>query len=879
MPSVTCDCHQLKVEGKTVTLLCASLFYFRLPRECWEERMEQLRMCGYNCIDVYIPWNFHESRPGAWRFTGMYDVEAFLEMAHSHGLYVIARPGPYICSEWDGGALPAWLYTQQLDLRQKDGAYLAELDRWLEKILPMLARHEAGRGGSIVAVQLENELDFFACRDPKGYMEHLAETARRCGITVPLTACAGQCDIQSASGGAQDIHVTFNAYASATYRRMEDQLAHMRHMAVQSDTPLMITETDREHGKLKRELACCARLIAPYNQVGGTDIDMTNSVGNWGSDLQRPLSCMATDYDFVSMITADGRLRPEAAQGRLMGNMIASLGSQLAQSEPCAAPVSFQADFATAITQDAQGREIPMYPAVQLPTGYIVGASNLGETAGTLRFTSPAGEACAVQVLPGETVLLPWQMQLQPWGWDGTLVCSEAEWCGHTMEEGKLKLTLVGDADARAWFQRKQGLTQVKGSSWQDVDEGLCVRILPMEEAVSACPNLPPLTQQIPSVLSVKKVETVCQHACHVADAAVPLGETICPMEQKQQYRGDALYRFAAQQDAPLLLEKAADLVWITHGTLTRAYFCDGGNLLLDGGRGTWDIRVQSWGHANFDDVRQPALKMGSGKGLEGVAQLMSCQDISDLWMIYPQAKYAAQQKPELRESDAIMATTINSWSYPAAPMCADFVRRVYFPENCDRFFLYIEGEGSQVAVYLNDQYVGARQANDPWVDITTMAVAGTGAVLRLTTTRRFSHTSLGAIKLYAGLRITKAQMAGVPVEAWQTLQPADAGRTVSLPVHVSAGEECMLTGFVPQPGQQDRMLVIEGTGIEATLIAHGHVAGRVLRSAPGYPEITGGSSRRIYLPASWQADARLHVAGIGEGGTLTGILWESIKA
>lgn len=140
-----------------------------------------------------------------------------------------------------------------------------------------------------------------------------------------------------------------------------------------------------------------------------------------------------------------------------MGNMIASLGSQLAQSEPCAAPVSFQADFATAITQDAQGREIPMYPAVQLPTGYIVGASNLGETAGTLRFTSPAGEACAVQVLPGETVLLPWQMQLQPWGWDGTLVCSEAEWCGHTMEEGKLKLTLVGDADAPGMVPEKAG--------------------------------------------------------------------------------------------------------------------------------------------------------------------------------------------------------------------------------------------------------------------------------------------------------------------------------------------------------------------------------------------------------------------------------------
>lgn len=152
------------------------------------------------------------------------------------------------------------------------------------------------------------------------------------------------------------------------------------------------------------------------------------------------------------------------------------------------------------------------------------------------------------------------------------------------------------------------------------------------------------------------------------------------PWNRSSNTAGTRCIAFAAQQDAPLLLEKAADLVWITHGTLTRAYFCDGGNLLLDGGRGTWDIRVQSWGHANFDDVRQPALKMGSGKGLEGVAQLMSCQDISDLWMIYPQAKYAAQQKPELRESDAIMATTINSWSYPAAPMWRGLCPAGLFP-------------------------------------------------------------------------------------------------------------------------------------------------------------------------------------------------------
>ena len=106
MSTVTLRENELQLNGKATTLLCASLFYFRIPRENWEERMDQLRMAGYNCIDVYIPWNFHELRPGEWHFEDEHDVSAFLALAARHGLYVIARPGPYICSEWDGGALP-----------------------------------------------------------------------------------------------------------------------------------------------------------------------------------------------------------------------------------------------------------------------------------------------------------------------------------------------------------------------------------------------------------------------------------------------------------------------------------------------------------------------------------------------------------------------------------------------------------------------------------------------------------------------------------------------------------------------------------------------------------------------------------------------------
>ena len=206
MSTVTLRENELQLNGKATTLLCASLFYFRIPRENWEERMDQLRMAGYNCIDVYIPWNFHELRPGEWHFEDEHDVSAFLALAARHGLYVIARPGPYICSEWDGGALPSWLYQPGAVLRQNDETYLKALSGWLEKVLPIVAERQFTHGGSVVAVQLENELDFYGCTDPAGYMTRLHEIARGSGIDVPLIACAGECDVQGCSGYVEDIY-------------------------------------------------------------------------------------------------------------------------------------------------------------------------------------------------------------------------------------------------------------------------------------------------------------------------------------------------------------------------------------------------------------------------------------------------------------------------------------------------------------------------------------------------------------------------------------------------------------------------------------------------------------------------------------------------
>ncbi|GIQ66117.1 hypothetical protein PACILC2_46850 [Paenibacillus cisolokensis] len=116
----------VRIGGEPLILLCASLFYFRIPRLLWKERMEQLKAIGYNSIDVYFPWNYHELREGEWDFEGERDADAFLKLAAETGLWVVARPGPYICSEWDGGGLPAYLLARpNLRLRDNDARFCA----------------------------------------------------------------------------------------------------------------------------------------------------------------------------------------------------------------------------------------------------------------------------------------------------------------------------------------------------------------------------------------------------------------------------------------------------------------------------------------------------------------------------------------------------------------------------------------------------------------------------------------------------------------------------------------------------------------------------------------------------------------------------------
>ena len=104
------DRYSLRVDGRRLIVRAGSLHYFRLPaRELWRDRIAKMKDAGLNAVDVYYPWNFHSERPGVYDFADLRDIDHLHDLIEAAGLYLIARPGPYICAEVDLGGLPAWL--------------------------------------------------------------------------------------------------------------------------------------------------------------------------------------------------------------------------------------------------------------------------------------------------------------------------------------------------------------------------------------------------------------------------------------------------------------------------------------------------------------------------------------------------------------------------------------------------------------------------------------------------------------------------------------------------------------------------------------------------------------------------------------------------
>ncbi|MBN2165459.1 MAG: beta-galactosidase [Marinilabiliaceae bacterium] len=284
---------------------CGELHFARVPKEYWRHRLQMVKALGMNTVCAYLFWNFHERTPGNFTWDGDADIAEFCKIAQEEGLWVILRPGPYTCAEWEMGGLPWWLLKNDaIQLRTKDSVYVKAATNYLKEVGRVLSPLQISQGGPILMVQVENEYGFYA--DDAEYMGLMKDAIVKAGFDVPLFACNPTSRLKR--GFREDIFpvVNFGTNPQAGFKALREVLPK---------GPLMCGEfysgwfdtwgNPHNYGKIDQYLKDLEYMLKEgasfsiYMAHGGT------SFGFWaGAD--RPFKPDASSYDYGAPISEAG---------------------------------------------------------------------------------------------------------------------------------------------------------------------------------------------------------------------------------------------------------------------------------------------------------------------------------------------------------------------------------------------------------------------------------------------------------------------------------------------------------------------------------------------------------------------------------------------
>ena len=211
------------LDGKPFQVISGSIHYFRVVPEYWRDRLIKLKNMGCNTVETYIPWNLHEPKKGEFNFSGLCDVERFIRTAQELGLWVILRPSPYICAEWEFGGLPAWLLKDDgIRLRCYDERYIKHVLDYYDELIPRLAALQCTKGGPVIMMQVENEYGSYG--DDKQYLAALRDGMKARGVEVPLVTSDGPEHDMLICGHVDDVFQTgnFGSNAKGNFKVLDD---------------------------------------------------------------------------------------------------------------------------------------------------------------------------------------------------------------------------------------------------------------------------------------------------------------------------------------------------------------------------------------------------------------------------------------------------------------------------------------------------------------------------------------------------------------------------------------------------------------------------------------------------------------------------------
>lgn len=304
------------LDGEPFKIISGSIHYFRVVPEYWRDRLEKLRLMGCNTVETYVPWNQHEPHEEEYCFEDGLDLRKFIQLAQDVGLYVILRPAPYICAEWEFGGLPYWLLKDpNMVLRFNHPPFLEKVSRYFDQLLPQVRDLQITNGGPIILMQVENEYGGYA--NDHSYMECLAEMMRQQGVTVPLVTSDGPWGDMLENGSIPELALpTINCGSKAkewfqrlrTFHGAKKPLMVMEFWIGWFDAwgddvhhTTSVSDSVKELEDILQEGS-----INIYMFHGGTNFGFTN-----GANYYEQLAPDVTSYDYDALLTEWGDTTPK----------------------------------------------------------------------------------------------------------------------------------------------------------------------------------------------------------------------------------------------------------------------------------------------------------------------------------------------------------------------------------------------------------------------------------------------------------------------------------------------------------------------------------------------------------------------------------------
>lgn len=297
------------LNGKPFVVKAAELHYARIPRAYWEHRIQMCKALGMNTICLYVFWNFHEQQEGKFDFTGDKNIAEFCRLAQKNGMYIILRPGPYACAEWEMGGLPWWLLKKKdMVVRSLHPYFMERTEIYMNELGKQLAPLQLSNGGNIIMVQVENEFGGYGVNKP--YMAAIRDIVRRAGFDKSVLF---ECDWDSTFelNALDDLLWTLNFGTGANIDKEFKKLSTVR-----PETPLMCSEFWSgwfDHWGRKHETRSAEKMVEGIKDMLDRNISFSlymahggTTFGHWGGANSPTYSSMCTSYDYDAPISEAG---------------------------------------------------------------------------------------------------------------------------------------------------------------------------------------------------------------------------------------------------------------------------------------------------------------------------------------------------------------------------------------------------------------------------------------------------------------------------------------------------------------------------------------------------------------------------------------------